>query len=226
MGEFVIQDYPPGSVSALDIENYIREIKMKKNIDIDAIVIDYLGIMKPINSSVKGLYERGKEVCENLRWLSYRFNCPVFSASQTNRAAYGEERVGMNDVSDSLGISMTADLMIGITHPPEMRDLPQLRVEIIKSRFSETGTSFILPVDRDKLKLLSENVTESEMKDAKIIRDLNEKRKQKQKQKDDEKQPKKESKKEQEESEELEESTEKPTKKPDNGRNSKGIKIR
>jgi replicative DNA helicase len=176
-GQFIIQEYPPGSFSALDVDNYLRELHLKKKITPDLIVIDYLGIMRPINTDMKNSYERGKEVCENLRWLSYKYNCPVYSASQTVRSAYGQERVGKDDVSDSLGITMTADLMIGISRPPEFGDLPQLRGEIIKSRLSEEGASFIIPVDKQKLKLLNESIDSTEeQKTVKMIQEIEKKK--------------------------------------------------
>ena len=85
-GRFIIQEFPPSSVTCLDIENYIYQLQMKKEFVPDIIILDYLGIMKPINnSSTKNSYERGKEVCEELRSLSDKIKAPILSAVQTNR---------------------------------------------------------------------------------------------------------------------------------------------
>jgi len=229
-GELVIQEYAPGTISALDLDNYIIELKTKKQFKPDAIIVDYLGIMRPINIDTKGSYERGKEVCENLRWLSFKHNCPVISGSQARRSAYGEERVGMDDVSDSLGISMTADLIIGITNPPSFQGLSQLRFEIIKSRLSEKGESFIIPIDRDKLKLLVDECNPKN-DDTQIHLDaLKNLQERKRKLKDSEEDSKEEKDKgievDSEDDDTASDEIEKEKEKDDDTRNSKGIKIK
>jgi replicative DNA helicase len=157
IGEFVIAEFPPSSVTALQLDNYLNELKLKRNFSPDLIVVDYLGIMKPIDKNATSNYDKGKEVSENLRWLGYRHECPVITGSQNNRSAIGEMDVGMESLSDSFGIGMTADLIISITKPETLDEQSQLRFKITKSRMCKEGQFVIIDVDYDKMTLKCEH---------------------------------------------------------------------
>jgi hypothetical protein len=171
IGEFVIAEFPPSSVTALQLDNYLTELKLKKNFSPDLIIVDYLGIMKPIDKNATSNYDKGKEVSENLRWLGYRHECPIVTGSQNNRSAIGEMDVGMESLSDSFGIGMTADLIISITKPETLDQQSQLRFKITKSRMCKEGQFVIIDVDYDKMTLKCEHggfesQAEEEMKET------------------------------------------------------------
>ena len=173
IGEFVIAEFPPSSVTALQLDNYLNELKLKRNFSPDLIIIDYLGIMKPITNNASGSnsYERGKEVAENLRWLGYKHDCPIITGAQNNRSSVGETDVGMDAMSDSFGIGMTADLVIAVTKPETLDEQSQLRFKIIKSRLCKEGQFVIIDVDYDRMKLKCEHggfadKAEEQMRDA------------------------------------------------------------
>jgi len=85
-GRFIIKEFPPASVSALQVETFIHNLRLKKQFKPDIIVLDYMGIMAPISpKSCGNSYEKGKAVCEEIRALSDRLKCPILSAAQTNR---------------------------------------------------------------------------------------------------------------------------------------------
>jgi archaellum biogenesis ATPase FlaH len=84
-GRFIIKEFPPASVTALQVEQFLHSLKLKKQFVPDVLVLDYLGIMVPISKDAKNSYDRGKAVCEEIRALSSRFKCPVLSAVQSNR---------------------------------------------------------------------------------------------------------------------------------------------
>jgi replicative DNA helicase len=153
LGEFVIAEFPPSSVTSLQLDSYLTNLKMKTGFNPDLIIVDYLGIMKPIDKTLSNSYERGKEVSENLRALGYKYNCPVVTGAQNNRSAIGQADVGMESLSDSYGIGMTADLLISVTKPEALDQQHQLRFKISKSRFCKEGPFAIIDVEYDKMKL-------------------------------------------------------------------------
>jgi replicative DNA helicase len=153
IGEFVIAEFPPSSITSLQLDNYLTNLKLKKGFEPDLIIVDYLGIMKPIDKNAQSSYERGKEVCENLRALGYKHNCPIVTGAQNNRSSIGEVDVGMESLSDSFGIGMTADLIISVTKPEALDQQSQLRFKITKSRLCKEGHFVIIDVDYDKMKL-------------------------------------------------------------------------
>ena len=59
----------------------------------------------------------------------------------------------LNDVSESHGISMTADVMFGLISTPELEELGHMRIKILKNRFGQNGGSYVIGVNRSKMKL-------------------------------------------------------------------------
>jgi archaellum biogenesis ATPase FlaH len=155
-GRFIIKEYPPASVSALEIESFLYSLKLKKDFVPDIIYLDYLGIMVPISKDAKNSYERGKMVCEEIRALSDRFKCPILTAAQANRSGYGQNNVDMDNIADSMGIAHTADLIISLAQPEELKENSQIKFEVIKSRISRKGSKGIVDVDYDRMKFIDE----------------------------------------------------------------------
>lgn len=162
VGRFIIKEFPPASVNAMGIEAFLHTLRLKRQFTPDIIVLDYLGIMVPISTDHKNSYEKGKAICEEIRALSDRFKCPICTAAQTNRSGYGANQVEMDNIADSMGIAHTADLIISLAQPEELKENSQIKFEVIKSRVSKTGSKGIVDVDYDRLKLLSESDRQTE----------------------------------------------------------------
>ena len=161
VGRLFIKEYPTGSCNAIDIENYVSKLKMQKDFEPDLIVVDYLGIMKPMNSGKNSnSYERTKMVCEELRSLSGKLKVPVFSASQLNRSGYNGDNPGLDNISDSMGIAHTADLVISLVQPEELKEDNKIRFEVLKSRLSRTGDVGYFTIEYDHLKIINERESE------------------------------------------------------------------
>ena len=48
---------------------------------------------------------------------------------------------------------MTADVMIGLIATPELEELNQLRMKMLKNRFGQAGISFLVAINRSKMQL-------------------------------------------------------------------------
>ena len=85
-GKFFVKDYPTGSFSPLMLEQLVQSFSVEKNIDIDIVFVDYLGIMKSdLLSPSVGLYTYIKSIGEETRAVAKKLNVPIVSASQLNR---------------------------------------------------------------------------------------------------------------------------------------------
>jgi len=164
MGRFIIKEFPPASVSSLDIESFLHTLRLKKQFKPKLIVLDYLGIMVPNSNEHSNSYEKGKAVCEEIRCLSDRHKCPIITAAQTNRSGYGQSNIEMGNIADSMGIAHTADLIISLAQPEELKENNQMKFDIVKSRISKTGASGIVDIDYDKLKIIN-NAEEEQISD-------------------------------------------------------------
>jgi archaellum biogenesis ATPase FlaH len=157
MGRFIIKEFPPASISSLDIESFLHTLNLKRQFKPDVIVLDYLGIMVPISKEHKNSYEKGKAVCEEIRCLSDRHKCPIITAAQTNRSGINQANVEMDNIADSMGIAHTADLIISLAQTEDLKENCQIKFEVIKSRISRTGAKGIVNIDYDKLKLINDD---------------------------------------------------------------------
>ncbi len=114
-GIFRIKEFPTGSASTLDIENYINKIQDKYDMKFNLIIIDYLNIMKNWrNPNTENLYLKIKQIAEDVRALSQRLETCIVTATQLNRAGSSTSNIQMTDVSESMGIVQTVDALFAI----------------------------------------------------------------------------------------------------------------
>lgn len=149
--KLIIKEFPPKSVTVSGIKAYVETL-IKNGIKPGIIVIDYLGLVKA--TSGDNSYEQGKSVAEELRALSYFFNCPVVSAIQTNRE--GMENPTLDTVSESLGVAMTADVIWSIHQEEGDLELGIIQVGGIKNRLGPKHGATAMRIDYSTLSLSEE----------------------------------------------------------------------
>lgn len=146
----IVKEFPPSTVNCKHIKGYIKKL-VDRGIKPDAIVVDYVNLIKSetgVNS-----YERIKYATEELRALSYVFECPVITATQLNRSGYNEVNPGLDTVGESYGLAATADAIFSIWREEEDIDLGVLKLGIMKNRFGENYGSVIMEINYDTLTL-------------------------------------------------------------------------
>lgn len=149
--KLIIKEFPPKSVTPTHIKTYLHRL-LRKGIKPELIVIDYLSL---ISSGTKGLnsYESQKEVAEQIRSLSYDFECSIVTAVQTNRSGYGDNQPELESTSESMGIAHTVDAQISIWTSEEDKDLHIIHMGVVKNRFGPRDCQTILEIDYPTLKL-------------------------------------------------------------------------
>lgn len=150
VGNLVVKALPT-TATVTDIENEIIEVKRTKGFDIDLLVVDYIGIMKP-DKRANGigshtLYTMGKEIAEQLRDMAKAREIAVVTASQLNRDGYGSKEASMQNVAGSAGLNDTADLMITITQDPLLKQHQLFYHMILKNRFGPNMINSISKCD-------------------------------------------------------------------------------
>lgn len=143
--KLVIKEFPPQTATTLHLKNYIERL-VRKGIKPDAIVIDYVNLIAPIEKG-KGSYESIKAITEQLRAMSYAFECPVISATQTNREGYNVSNPGLETMSESMGLAHTADAQFSIWSEEGDRDLGIIHLGIKKNRFGPIDVNTVLEID-------------------------------------------------------------------------------
>lgn len=127
-----IKEYPPRSIRTSDIETYLENLKLAGH-DFDVVIVDYLNLILAQRTS-DNMFKDGLEVSEKLRALSYKFECPVITATQVNTEGMNNENVDMQNISESRGIAHTADFIGGLYQMPEDRENGIINMRILKNR--------------------------------------------------------------------------------------------
>jgi len=128
----LIKEFPPSTITAAQLGAFIKKIE-QNGTKLDAIVLDYINLM---HSSIgQNSYERVKYATEQVRALSYQYNCPVITATQLNRSGYDEADPGLDTIGESIGLAMGADAIFSVYQQEGDKDLDILRMGVMKNRF-------------------------------------------------------------------------------------------
>lgn len=149
-GRLFIKEFPPNTITVNHIQAYIKKLCKKKQIKPAAIVIDYLNLIKADDATGQS-YTDIKRVSEQLRALSYVFGCPIITASQLNRQAMGKTDPGMENISESIGLGMTADFQAAIWTSDADKELGIIHMGIQKNRFGVNHGKQAFKINYDNL---------------------------------------------------------------------------
>lgn len=150
-----IKEYPPKSVTCNDIRAYLESLKSNGH-HFDAIIVDYLNLVKSASKQNDNMFLDGLDVSEKLRAISYEFKVPVISAIQTNTEGMNNADIGMQNISQSRGIAFTADFLMALFQLDNDRPESIVRARILKNRLGgQVGTVMQFTVDRHNLTLVS-----------------------------------------------------------------------
>ena len=147
-GKIFIKEFPPSTITPNQLKAFIKKFS-EKGIKLDAIVLDYLNLL---HSTVgNNSYERIKNVTEQVRAMSYLFNCPIISATQLNRSGFDQENPDLATISESIGLAATADVICSIYQNDEDREMNIIRLGMMKNRYGARGMTQAMSIDYSTL---------------------------------------------------------------------------
>ena len=162
-GQIFIKEFPPSTITPNTIKAFTKKFT-DKGIKLDAIVIDYLNLIhSPIGNNS---YERIKNVTEQVRALSYLFECPIISATQLNRSGFDQDNPDLATISESIGLAATADVIMSIFQNDEDRDLGIIRLGMMKNRYGPRGMTQPMRIDYSTLSI--EQADDIELEEVEI----------------------------------------------------------
>jgi replicative DNA helicase len=132
-GYLLLKEFPPEVLTKEMLSLYIKRKIMSSGKKPDLIIVDYADLMK---SSVKNTERRSDLglIYRQLKALSSEFQCPVWTASQINRAGYDRAESDISNLSESWEKAMIADLVLVARQTKEEFVANKLRLYIGKNR--------------------------------------------------------------------------------------------
>jgi len=153
LGNLIVEEYPSSTINTNHISLLIDKLELKKSFVPDILIVDYLGIMKPKDGNITGMYEKAKNIAEELRGLATEKNICVLTAIQTNRSGFSASDFDLQAASESIGVPFTADAIFAIIRDDQLDDVNEVWIKVLKNRYA--------PINNKKFNLGSNVYTQS-----------------------------------------------------------------
>lgn len=165
-GELLVKAYPTRTCTVDMIRALLTKLRIAEKFEPDLLIIDYPDIMRPTRSYGEKRHEL-ELLYEEIRALGQEFNCAVWGASQTNRAALAKKVVTIADLAESFGKAAVADFMIALSQTKEEKRNNEVRYYVAKHRNGQSDETIHCDIFYDVMKIQSnaERETAFELED-------------------------------------------------------------
>ncbi len=144
-GTLIVKEYPTKSASTNTIKAHLARLA-KRGIEPDMVIVDYADLLRPVVVRKEKRTEL-ESIYEELRGLSNEFNCPVWTASQTNRSGLNAEVVTMEQISEAFNKCFVADFICTLSRTIEDKQNNKAKMFIAKNRNGPDGLVYDLFMD-------------------------------------------------------------------------------
>jgi len=144
-GGLIVKEYPTKSASTRTLENHLEKLR-QRDFKVDMILVDYGDLLKP-NIVRKEKRMELESTYEELRAIAQKNNCPVWTASQTNRSGLNAEVITMESISEAFNKCFVADFIFSVSRTIEHKSENGGRMFIAKNRFGPDGLVYPLNMD-------------------------------------------------------------------------------
>ena len=150
-GTLIIKEYPTKSASTATIKAHIAKL-IKRGITPGMIIVDYADLLRPTvirkekRSELESIYEE-------LRAISTECQCPVWTASQTNRSGLNAEVITMEQISEAFNKCFVADFIFSISRTIEDKQNNLGKMFIAKNRNGPDGMVYNIFMDTSNVSI-------------------------------------------------------------------------
>lgn len=132
-GKLIIKKYRTNQCTVDTIRSHITQVYMQKGIKPDVIIVDYADLLTSKRSYADKRFEL-ESVYLELRDLGDEFQCPVWTASQTNRGGLDKKVITIGDLAEAFNKANIADFMVALCQTIEEKDDDIMRWHVAKQR--------------------------------------------------------------------------------------------
>ncbi len=150
-GSLIVKEYPTKSASTNTIRAHLSRL-VKRGITPGMVIVDYADLLKPVQMRKEKREELGS-IYEELRALSTEFQCPVWTASQTNRSGLSAEVITMEQISEAFNKCFVADFIMSVSRTIEDKQNNQGKIFIAKNRNGPDGMVYNIFMDTSNVNI-------------------------------------------------------------------------
>jgi archaellum biogenesis ATPase FlaH len=150
-GSLIVKEYPTKSASTNTIRAHLSRL-IKRGIKPGVLIVDYADLLKPVTVRKEKRNEL-ESIYEELRAISTEFQCPIWTASQTNRSGLSAEVITMEQISEAFNKCFVADLIFSVSRSIEDKQNNMGKIFIAKNRNGPDGMVFDIFMDTSNVKI-------------------------------------------------------------------------
>ena len=144
-GRLIVKEYPTKSATTHTIKTHLEKLKMR-NINVDMIIVDYADLLRPVRSQREKRNEL-ETIYEELRGIASEMECPIWTASQTNRSGLNAEVITMEAISEAFNKCFVSDFIFTVSRTVDDKVANSGRVFVAKNRNGPDGIVFPIFMD-------------------------------------------------------------------------------
>jgi len=150
-GNLIVKEYPTKSATTNTIRSHLSRL-VKRGIKPGMIIVDYADLLRPITVRKEKRDELGS-IYEELRAISTEFQCPIWTASQTNRSGLSAEVITMEQISEAFNKCFVADFIFSVSRTIEDKQNNQGKIFIAKNRNGPDGMVYDIFMDTSNVNI-------------------------------------------------------------------------
>jgi len=150
-GKLIIKEYPTKSASTKTIRNHLEKLRKRGHAP-GLIIVDYGDLLRPISIQREKRNEL-ESIYEEMRAIAQEFECPAWTASQTNRSGLNAEVITMESISEAFNKCFVADFIFSVSRTIEDKIANSGRMFIAKNRNGPDGLVYPIFMDPSNVKI-------------------------------------------------------------------------
>tara|TARA_R100000900_G_scaffold29400_1_gene23165 strand:- start:2400 stop:3752 length:1353 start_codon:yes stop_codon:yes gene_type:complete len=150
-GSLIVKEYSTKSATTNTIRNHLEKLRVK-DIEPDMVIVDYGDLLRPINNQREKRNEL-ESIYEEMRAIAQDFNCPVWTASQTNRSGLNAEVITMESISEAFSKCFVSDFIFSVSRTVEDKAANSGRIYVAKNRNGPDGLIFPIFMDTSRVSI-------------------------------------------------------------------------
>jgi len=150
-GKLIVKEYPTKSASTRTIKNHLEKL-VTRGINPGLVIVDYGDLLRPVTTRAEKRSEL-ESIYEELRSIGQEFECPIWTASQTNRSGLNAEVITMESISEAFSKCFVADLIFSVSRTKEDKTANSGRIYVAKNRNGPDGLVYPIFMDTSNVKI-------------------------------------------------------------------------
>lgn len=150
-GGLIVKEYPTKSASTQTLRSHLEKLR-KREVPIDMILVDYGDLLRPVSVQKEKRNEL-ESIYEEMRGIAQEYECPLWTASQTNRSGLNAEVITMESISEAFNKCFVADFICSISRTAEDKVANTARFFVAKNRNGPDGLVYPMYMDTRKIEL-------------------------------------------------------------------------